>query len=87
MGEFTPLECFLAGVALVSTILAIFLLFAFKAISNSITADRKRISDSIPNLNAVQFKDQNPLAIQQQLQEIEKRLTEIEKHLRRQVVA
>jgi predicted nucleic acid-binding Zn-ribbon protein len=84
MGEFTPLECFLAGVAVADPAMALPLFFA----KPSVAKRRKQLSDSFADLeDGMQSKEQNAKSLHERLQATEKRLSELEEQVRRQVMA
>jgi len=79
-----PLECFLAGLAVAGFGSALFLFFA----KRSLAKRRQWLSDSLPDVEDGRApKEQTVMALHQRLQAIEKRLSDIEEQMRRQVVA
>lgn len=87
MGELTPLECFLAGVSVTSTGLALLLFFALISLGKRIKAEQnKRVSGAVTDLaDGVRPKDRTTLAAELRLQEIEKRLSALENQARQVV--
>jgi len=79
----TPLECFVAGVATVVLGSAVFLLFLKWSVANQ----RESLSSSLTDIEeGLKSHDQTVTALHQRLQAIEKRLSELEEQMHRQVM-
>ncbi len=84
MGALSPLECFLTGVVVAGLGLGLSLFFLKRAVARH----REQYPDGIPGLG-VSAGQQVPdvVNLHQRLQAIERRLSDIEEQLRRQVPA
>lgn len=81
MGEPTPLQCFFAGVTLSITCLAILWFFLKRAIAQH----RQRYPELVTaRCDATRLEDQSGVAVQLRLQELEKRLSDLERQMHRQ---
>jgi hypothetical protein len=70
----TPMQYFLAGIAVAAVPLALFLFFA----KRSVAERRKQFPDASRVLEKTQPKDQPGRTFEQRLEEIEKRLSKLE---------
>lgn len=83
MGALSPLESFLVGVAVAGLGLGLALFFLKRAVARH----REQYPDGFPHLQAnTRPEESDVAALQQRLQAIEQRLSDIEKLLRKQVL-
>lgn len=83
MGGLTPLECFLAGVAVVSTGSAFLLFLALVSVGKKVRAERdERMQGDIADLDGRGPEGRRASAADQRLREIEKRLSALESQVR-----
>jgi hypothetical protein len=80
----TPLECFLAGVAVVSLCLNQLLFFLFR----SVAKQRRHLPDSSPlGLEGTPPEDRTVADLRDRLREVEKRVSALERRTRDEVTA
>ena len=84
MGGLTPLECFLAGVAVVSTGLNLLLFLALVSVGKKLRSERgERVSDETTGHDARGAGGLTASSSELRFWEIEKRLSAIEREVRR----
>jgi hypothetical protein len=84
VAELTPLECFFAGVAFAGTGLAVFLFFAIRSIAKARAEPGTPFHDRKAGLPPT---DPSAATVHHRLQELEKRVAELESQVRRRATA